>query len=232
MRKLFLPSMIEVEFNDFYRECARRLITSGFNTFHIDFGDQGFIRRRLQPWDKVSFLKSLSSKVRLTAHIMSKSGTHSGSVETITKKCIKENFEVIYIHSRSFETTEKLIAFKNFFFQGVEPQFGLVSEVEHTIDDRIIDFINKNSVKKLLQMGVPIGMGGQKFSWSAIQKIKNFRQHCPNLNIIEIDGGLTFEVIDRLTKIDINRFSGWSLVNDKDPIETTKKALKLKDLLQ
>ena len=96
MKRLFLPSMIEVEFNDFYRECARRLITSGFNKFHIDFGDQDLIRRRLQPWDKVSFLKSLSSKVRLTAHIMSKSGTHSGSVETITKKCIRKFRNYLY----------------------------------------------------------------------------------------------------------------------------------------
>ena len=231
MRKLFLPSMIEVEFGNFYCECARHLVTAGFHSFHIDFGDQGFIRRRLHPWDKVRFLKSLNSSVRLTAHIMSTSGSHSDSVESITEKCIRENFEIIYVHSRSFETLGKLRAFKEKVFEGVESQFGLVSEVDHTVDEEIIDFINENSVRGLLQMSVPIGMGGQKFRWTAVQKIEKFRQQCSSLNIVEIDGGLTFDVIKRLNKIDINRFSGWSLVNDKNPIVTTKKALQLKGIL-
>ena len=163
MRKQFLPSMIEVKFDDFYRDCARNFVASGFNSFHIDFGDQKFIQRQLQPWDKVSFLKSLSSSVKLTAHIMSTSGNHSDSVENITKKCIKEKFEVVYIHSRSFASFEKIKSLKERLFKGTKTQFGLVSEVEHTVDQEIIDFINGNSVQALLQMGVPIGMGGQKF---------------------------------------------------------------------
>ena len=53
MSGLFLPSMIEVEFGEYYRSCAELLFKNGFKSFHIDFGDKKLIGRELECWDKV-----------------------------------------------------------------------------------------------------------------------------------------------------------------------------------
>ena len=73
MSGLFLPSMIEVEFGEYYRSCAELLFKNGFKSFHIDFGDKKLIGRELECWDKVLFLQGLGTDVKLTAHIMSMS---------------------------------------------------------------------------------------------------------------------------------------------------------------
>ncbi len=231
MEKIFLPSLIEVNFDEFYKNCTSRLLDAGFNDFHIDFGDQELIQRTLTPWNKVCFLKDLSSDIHLTAHIMSKSGSHSESVEKISAKCIENNFDMIYVHPRSFKNLDELKKFKESLFDKEVSQFGIVSEVDYTRDDELCEFINANSVTGLLQMGVPIGMGGQKFHWNSVEKIKNFHSRCHNLSIVELDGGLTFEVVDQLKNQNINRFSGWSLVNDKNPARVVDNALKLKEIL-
>ena len=223
--------MIEVEFDDFYRTCATELLNAGFNTFHIDFGNQGLIQRNLLPWNKVHFLRNLSPNIILTAHIMSQSGTHTYSVENIAIKCIENNFDIIYVHPRSFKNLSELKKFKEGLFDKNVSRFGIVSEVDYKRDDELYDFINENSVKHLLQMGVPIGMGGQKFCWNSIEKIENFCNSCGDLNVIELDGGLTFEVVDRVKKHRINRFSGWSLVNNKNPQKVVDNALELKAML-
>ncbi len=223
--------MIEVKYGDFYRECVERLLSKGFNSFHIDFGDQDFMKRHLMPWDKVNFLENLSPSVRMSAHLMCKSGASSEGLETIAKKCIQKNFEIIYVHPRSFGDLDELKSFKYKFFKDVKTQLGLVSEVEHTKDEEIINFINENSVPALLQMGVPIGKGGQKFTYSVIEKIEKFQRLCLNLSVLEIDGGLTLEVVENLKNLKINRFSGWSLVDDQNPKVITKKAIKLREIL-
>ena len=119
MSGVFLPSMIEVEFGNYYKNCAELLFNEGFNSFHIDFGDNKLIDRELECWDKVSFLKSLGSEIRLTAHIMCMSGDHHLSVEKITDRCIEEGFEIIYIHPRSFENFNDLHRFKEKSFKNV-----------------------------------------------------------------------------------------------------------------
>ena len=112
MKGVFLPSMIEVEFGNYYRSCAELLFNNGFKSFHIDFGDNKLIGRELECWDKVYYLQSLGKDIKLTAHIMSMSGVHPLSVENIANRCLEEGFEIIYVHSRSFRNLDKLIKFK------------------------------------------------------------------------------------------------------------------------
>ena len=169
MTGVFLPSMIEVEFGEYYQKCAELLFSKGFNSFHIDFGDNQLIGRELECWNKVNFLKSLGKDISLTAHIMSMSGNHPLSVENISERCLSEDFEVIYIHSRSFKNFNKLIKFKDKLFKESHHVFGIVSELEKNIN--LINFAKDNSIMNLLQMGVPIGKGGQKFNWSGADRI-------------------------------------------------------------
>ncbi len=231
MRGLFLPSMIEVEFGRYYKKCSELLFNKGFNYFHIDFGDNELIGRELNPWDKVRFLKSLGNEIKLAAHIMSISGNHSLSVEKITKRCLNEGFEIIYIHPRSFKDLDELLKFKNEYFKNNHNIFGIVSEINEGKDDLLIDFIVTNSIKNLLQMSVPIGKGGQSFVWSAIDRIKEFKLYCSELSSIEIDGGLTLKIIGQLKGAKINRFAGWSIISDPVPEIVLSNAYKVLNLI-
>ena len=87
--RVFLPSMIEVSFSEYYKKCTKLLFESNFKSFHIDFGDGMFIGRKIDAWNKVNFLKSLGADIKLTAHIMCRSGDHIGSLKDVTNKCIK-----------------------------------------------------------------------------------------------------------------------------------------------
>ncbi len=231
MNNLFLPSMIEVEFGEYYQKSAELLFDNGFKSFHIDFGDNKLIGRELECWDKVSFLKSLGPEMRLTAHIMSMSGNHKLSVERITDRCLEEGFEVIYFHSRSFNNVKDFSKFKEKIFNDCPYIFGVVSEALNKCDHNLINFVQENSIMNLLQMGVPIGKGGQKFHWSAEDRIEDFVKACPSLSSLEIDGGLTFDVIKNLKKDKINKFAGWSIIYDEDPSKVLSKAFAVNQLI-
>lgn len=227
----FLPSMIEVEFGDYYKSCAQFLFNEGFQSFHIDFGDGLLIGRELEPWDKVSFLKDLGTNIKLTAHIMCKSGSHSASVERITERCIKEGFDLIYVHPKSFRTYKHLERFKYLMFENSMQNFGVVSELEASKNVELVKFVKENSVENLLQMGVPIGRGGQSFGTDALDRINDLCDECKDLSIVELDGGLTFEVVKNLKDEKINRFAGWSLIAHHSPEKVKHKAIELRGYL-
>ena len=223
--------MIEVEFGAYYKACVKLLFNEGFQNFHIDFGDNFLIDRELKPWNKVSFLKELGGYITLTAHIMCKSGTHLESVEEVATRCIFEGFDTIFIHPRSFDSFPKLIEFKDLVFKNNHEIFGVVSELENSKNTGLIDFIKGNNIKNLLQMGVPIGSGGQTFGIDAVDRIREFNSDCSSLSTVELDGGLTFDVVKKLRRERINRFSGWSLVSHKTPEQVRTKAIKLREYL-
>ena len=231
MSNIFLPSMIEVEFGDYYKFCAELLFKNGFNSFHIDFGDNKLIGRELQCWDKVNFLKSLGPDIKLTAHIMSMSGDHSLSVENISSQCLEAGFEIIYIHSRSFKNFNELLKFKEIFFKKNHHVFGVVSELQNNTNSNLIKFVYDNSIKNLLQMGVPIGKGGQKFGSFALERIEEFSSRCTSLSNIELDGGLTFDVVKNIENNKINRLAGWSIISDENPSAVLSKAFEVKELI-
>ncbi len=231
MSGLFLPSMIEVEFGDYYCKCAELLFNNGFKSFHVDFGDKQLIGRNLECWDKVFFLKNLGSDVKLTAHIMSKSGMHPLSLENIAGRCLEQEFEIIYVHSRSFENLDKLFNFKESLFKESHHIFGIVSELADEKNQSLLDFANEISLVNLLQMGVPIGKGGQKFSWHAIERIEDFILNCSTLSNIELDGGLTFKIVKELKKEHINRLAGWSIISDENPKNVLSKAYEVEKLI-
>ena len=112
----------------------------------------------------------------------------------------------------------------------IRDSFGIVSEVSEKRNENLINFALKNSVENVLQMGVPIGKGGQKFCWSAVERIEDFTS-IPSISKIELDGGLTFEVIKNLKKDRIDRLAGWSIIFDNDPLKVLSKANDLKKII-
>ena len=80
-------------------------------------------------------------------------------------------------------------------------------------------------------MGVPIGKGGQKFRWDATQRIRDFSIECPSLSNIELDGGITFDVLKKLKKGTIDRFAGWSIISNSDPSNVLLNAFEVNNFI-
>ncbi|MDB2701334.1 hypothetical protein N9Z35_07360 [Alphaproteobacteria bacterium] len=228
--KNFLPSLIEVPFGNYYKKCATLLFNSGFNSFHIDFGDKLLIKRKILPWEKIDFLKSLGNNLKLTAHIMCKSGDHDGSIEKVTKECLRYNFETIYVHTSSFEDLNYFKLFINKFFSKNIEILGIASEIVSPNNHELIELINEANIQKFLQMGVLIGSGGQLFNPNSLNNLNNILINCPKVNYLELDGGLTKNVLKDLTNSKINSFSGWSIIAHEDPEVVVKNAIELKRL--
>ena len=229
--KYFLPSMIEVPFGEYYKKCVQLLIENGFISFHIDFGDNIFIKRKLLPWDKINYLKSLDKDIKLTAHIMCKSGTHNASLEKLTEKCLEYKFKSIYYHPRSFVNVKAFKQFINNHFLKKNKIFGVASEVVENNDVNMVEVINEVNTSKVLQMGVPLGNGGQKFKNVSLDIIDNLLNNCSSIKHIELDGGLTMNIIKNLLNSKINSFAGWSIIEDKSPKNMINNALKIKKIL-
>ena len=62
INSIFLPSPIEVEFGNYFKEIINTSLNLGFKRFHIDVGDGKFINRLLNVENKVSYIKNLSSE--------------------------------------------------------------------------------------------------------------------------------------------------------------------------
>lgn len=229
--KIFLPSMIEVEFTDYYKVCSKLLYSSGFNSFHIDFADGVFINRRIKAWEKVKFLKSLGKKIELTAHVMCQAGCHKGSLEEVTIKCLENDFKTIYFHYNAFKNFSELVSFKEKYFVEKNKKFGLVSEVFPQVSEQFIKIINKLKVKKILQMGVPIGKGGQNFDPNSIEILDQLSISCPDVEFYELDGGLTLKIIKKNISSQISFFSGWSIISHNSPEIVLQNALAIKELI-
>lgn len=230
--RLFIPSMIEVPYGKYYKTCAELLFKNGFGTFHIDFGDGFFINRILVPWEKVEFLKSFGNNLSLTAHIMCKSGSHLESLENIIEKCLKHNFKTIYIHPNSFNDLDSLNNFVEKNFKNFPNIFGMAFEVSTEINSELIQFINQTNINKILQMGVPIGKGGQKFKKEALKIINKIVKKSKNINVVELDGGLDFDIVKQELNPVIKKLAGWSIISNENPKIVLKNALSLEKILK
>ena len=65
-----------------------------------------------------------------------------------------------------------------------------------------------------------------KFSWYAIERIQDFILNCSTLSNIELDGGLTFNIVKELKKEPINRLAGWSIISDENPKKFYQKLMR------
>ena len=108
-------------------------------------------------------------------------------------------------------------------------------EIDEDFDYDLSNLVFKHNIKWIVFMGVPIGYGGQFFNKSIIPKIKNTINFLKKNNHkvkIEVDGGLTTEVIDQLNDVGVDYYAGWSIVKGGNlnkislNLENLKKYLK------
>jgi ribulose-phosphate 3-epimerase len=76
-------------------------------------------------------------------------------------------------------------------------------------------------------LAVVPGLSGQKFNEECLEKISRLRQNCPNC-IIEVDGGVTYEVAKKVAKAGADIVASASAIfNEKNIGEAIEKFKKI-----
>ena len=138
--------------------------------------------------------------------------------------------DFIGVHRRTFENIEDMeIAIKKIISLKRKP--GIFLEINEDFDYEITSIITKYNIKWI----VPVGYGGQFFNKTIIPKIKKTQLFFRKKNVdckIEIDGGLTIEVIDEIKNLGIDYYAGWSIVKGNNIREVSEKIDILKKTLR
>lgn len=228
----FSASMIEVQYNDFYKKVVKSIHKIGINNFHIDVGDGKFITRKIDALNKVKYLRKNLSKVKVHCHLMVnnphklKENKRSYIEEYIIAGC-----DNIAVHERSFtDENDLLLALDLIKKYNAKP--GIIIETYRNIDDNLFNLLIKNKIEWVVIMGVVIGYGGQIFDNKIVSKIKSLKSYFSSIgkNItIEVDGGLTEDNIKMCIDAGAQILSGWSIVKSpsmKGILEKIKKVNK------
>ena len=224
-------SPIELDYGTYFKKIVRLFNKHKIFDFHLDVGDGEFIPRELDVTNKLKFIKKLI-KNKIHLHLMvknpNKNKTNYGT--SYINHYAQLGSDFIGLHRRSFDdhndfenSIKKIIKLKK------EPSIFL--EINETFDKEIIMLIKKYKIKLITFMGVPLGYGGQFFK---INVIPNIKYACDYINKnklktkIEIDGGINFEILEQLKKLNVSFFSGWSIIksNNEKSVENKLKLVK------
>ena len=230
----FLLSPIEIPYGNFFKKLIDLFTKLNQNVFHIDVGDGKFISRKILVENKINFIKKLNPKNKIHLHLMV---YEPHKINLIKGKNIIDyysNFNVdkIGIHRRSFKNIDDMQDAINLIKRnGSIP--GIFVEVDEEVTHDLFELIKKNEINWIVFMGVPTGYGGQFFHKKIFSKIINIQKLLLEFNLkceIEVDGGLTKDIVKKLKDYQINYLSGWSIIKS-DNISKIKKNLKDLNLL-
>ena len=220
---IFLPSPIEVEYGNYFKEIINLSNKLGNTRFHIDVGDGKFINRLLNVENKVSYIKEQSPQNIVHLHLMVVN-PHVGQKDNYIKRYSELGADYIGIHRRAFTNTrgvDEAIAL----IKSLNKKVGIFVEVDEQIDEDLLSKIIQYKINWIVLMGVPVGFGGQFFNEQVLFKAKTLRQFSAKNNLdlkIEVDGGLNRDNILLCQKFGVDYLAGWSLVKSDDLKKITK----------
>ena len=224
---IFLPSPIEVEYGNYFKEIINLSNKLGFKRFHIDVGDGKFINRLLNVENKVSYIKQQSPQNIVHLHLMVMN-PHIGQKDNFIKRYSDLGADYIGIHRKAF-TNNKEIDETIILIKGLNKKVGIFIEVDELIDEDLLSKIIRHKINWIVLMGVPVGFGGQFFNEQILFKAKTLRQFSIKNKLdlkIEIDGGLNRDNILLCQKFGVNYLAGWSLVKS-DNLKNYQKNISL-----
>ena len=231
---IFLPSPIEVEYGNYFKEIINLSNKLGVKRFHIDVGDGKFINRLLNVENKVSYIKQQSSENIVHLHLMV-ANPHIGQNDNYIKRYSELGADYIGIHRKAF-TNAKGVDDTIALIKSFNKKVGIFIEVDEQIDEDLLTKIMQYKINWIVLMGVPVGFGGQFFNEQVLFKAKTLRQFSIKNKLdlkIEIDGGLNRDNILLCQKFGVDYLAGWSLVKS-DNLKKIQKNIsiiskKLKD---
>jgi ribulose-phosphate 3-epimerase len=199
-----IPSLLVESKTEFERKL--RLVEHACKTVHVDILDGTLFPNTT--WFDAASVGAMATNVRYELHLMVENPL---PIIEDWKRHVKQTQRAI-VHSEMHRPIGAVISHIRDMLQleaGValnpETPFSEAHEVLHELD-------------QLTVMGVHPGQSGQAFLGDyLLEKIAEIRNHAPNLPI-EIDGGVTRELLPRLIKAGARRICAASLVFDaKDP---------------
>ncbi|MDD2344616.1 MAG: hypothetical protein PHY85_00545 [Bacteroidales bacterium] len=212
-RAVYLASMIEVPFNDFSNGLVSKIIQHGINHFHIDIADGKYISRTIDGIEKLNYIGTYFPNVQTHLHLMvTNPFAENNGLSLVNQLCsIKKS--IVYIHTESYNCADSWEdGAQQILGLGSIP--GLVLKVDETLELSVfLEKMRQVQIHHLLIMGVPIGRGGQMFRNETIEKIKKVKDwsEINSYNIsIEVDGGLSDEVIPKCINAGAEFLAGWS----------------------
>jgi ribulose-phosphate 3-epimerase len=224
-KSMFLLSPIELQYGVFFKKVVSIFLKRKLNMFHLDVGDGKFINRKLDVSQKIKYIKKISNKNIVYMHLMVKNLNRTEIFNKYIRNYCKLGADYIGLHRQSFKNIKSLEQAMSKIIN-LQKKPGLVIEINEDLDEDIFEIILKYRIEWLVFMGVPIGYGGQIFNKSVIPNILKAQEFISKHNLkitIEVDGGLTQEVLKLLRNYNINNYSGWSIINAKAPAEIGKK---------
>jgi ribulose-phosphate 3-epimerase len=183
---IIVPSILENTQVAFLDTMSKELKLPGVERIQVDFGDGKFVPNTILP---VSEITTLNPAYHWEAHLMIEHPTDFLDYQIA-------GFKTIIVHYEAYESVDALAAavsdIKSF---GLEPVICL--KVETAVDE-LADFYPQ--VKHFQLMAIHPGFQGTPFLESTYGRIKQLREMFPDA-IIEIDGGVNFENIKKISEV-------------------------------
>ena len=209
----YLASMIEVPFPVFSGGLVSEIIRSGIDHFHIDFGDGKYISRNLDGIEKLNYLNEGFPDAVTHVHVMTSDPFSENNGTSLLKEICSIKRSIVYLHSEAYDN---VLSWEKGARQitDMDSVPGVVLKIDEVLP--ITEFLGKMkqaSIHNILIMGVPVGRGGQLFRTEAIEKIRQVREWAEKMNYkitIEVDGGLSDEVIPQCIRQGAEYLAGWS----------------------
>jgi ribulose-phosphate 3-epimerase len=227
VKHAFSASLIEVPFGSEFKEITGLLWDEGIDNFHVDVGDGKLIPRTINALDKIVYLRSSFPDSQIHAHLMVQSPHHSGYEGSLS--CIeayaKAGVDAIAVHEGAFEKRQEFVdAIMSIRKCGKKP--GLIIETNQDMTISLFNTLKDLKIDWVVVMGVVIGFGGQIFDSSTFGRIAALRNYALAEEIellIEVDGGLTTEIIPQCLVNGSQLLAGWSIIRGQDKNELRDK---------
>ncbi len=201
-KKMIIPAIIAKSQEELKEKINK--VKDFVDIIQLDFMDGKFV-----PNNSINFdFKIPSTDCEFEAHLMIQDPL----------KWVKKHYkkvDLILVHFESCKEHKKFIDY----VKKKGKRIGFVLNPETSIES-IENFLN--DIDQILLMTVNPGFYGSPFLPEMINKIKNLRKICPNLDI-EVDGGITDKTIGLVNKAGANLFVSGSYIVKSDNV---KKALE------
>lgn len=196
-----------------FRKTAKRMKDNGIKNVHYDVMDGKFVPNTAFEGEKLKYLIKQGFKVNV--HLM------VYDVENYIKKFVYSNISNITFHCEALENDREKLKECIKFVRGKNIGVGIAIKPNTKLKD-YEDIIKMCDI--ITVMGVEPGFGGQKYMPQTTSKLKELKEMKNKDTLIELDGGVTTEIIKE-TKEYVDIFvSGSFLTNYQGDI---KELIKL-----